>query len=355
MTKIKILLAFDHELPLGGLNENYDKAIFEPTQNLIELSNKINVKINLFTDILSAHKFKTWDYTGFYEPYKKQLQLAVNNKHDVQLHIHPHWLTTSYSNKNYLPSKDFKLSDFINSKEYSINSIIKLGKDELVKICEEVNKDYKCIAYRAGGFNMEPNSIEIVEALLANNIFIDSSIAKEMYFKSNFSELNYRNYNKKGNWYLNPKISLSDTSLNHGIYEIPVGTSPSSVSYLLKHLIRKKVYSSRMPLNVGKTIHQGKTDIKNKINSLLSIKLLGFDVYTFNGKDLLQMLDWHINNNEANSNNDIMVSTVSHPKNMGTYSLQLMDEFIDLVRNKYKENVEFCTFRDVFDTRINKH
>lgn len=350
MKKIKILLAFDHELPLGGVTEDYNKAIFDPTNKLLELSEDIDVKINLLTDVLSGYMFKNWDFEGFYVPYCNQLKETILQKHDVQLHIHPHWLTSTFNSGSYLPSKHFRLADFINSGKYSVDSIIKIGKSELTSICKEVDSDYKCIAYRAGGFNLEPDGTEIVKALKSNDIFIDSSIPKGMYFKSDVSELNYKGFDKKANWFLNPATNFRDTTLNQGVFEIPVATSPSSIFYLMKHSINKTLHPDRKPLTVGRTIHHGKTDIKNKIISLTSVKLLGFDVYTYNGKDLLRILDWHVNNNTADKNDEIIVSTVSHPKNMGTYSLQLMRDFVNLVREKYKENVQFCTYREIYDS-----
>ncbi|MDR2917037.1 MAG: hypothetical protein LBV74_19765, partial [Tannerella sp.] len=102
--KIRLFLTFDHELPLGGLNTSYEKALFEPTKKVMEIADRYGIKVTLFSDILCAHRYKEWDFNNFYSPYKNQLQFAVRNRHDVQLHIHPHWLTTEYDKTSFLPS-----------------------------------------------------------------------------------------------------------------------------------------------------------------------------------------------------------------------------------------------------------
>jgi hypothetical protein len=149
---IKSLLTFDHELPLGSLNTSCEKALFEPTQKVMDLADKHEIKVTLFTDILCAQRYKDWDAANFYAPYKQQLQYAIKKGHDVQLHIHPHWLTSGYKNGTFLPSNDFALSNFKNDIQFG--GIIRLSIRNLKEICTPIDNGYNCIAYRAGGYNI---------------------------------------------------------------------------------------------------------------------------------------------------------------------------------------------------------
>src|ERR1700712_4517023 len=124
---LKLLLTFDHELPLGGVRTSYKEAMFDPTYRLFELAGTLKVPVVLFTDVLCGIRYKEWDNSSFYTPYVKQLQNAILKHHDVQLHLHPHWLTTSFENNFFLPSRDFRLADFKANKTYSIDNIIKKG------------------------------------------------------------------------------------------------------------------------------------------------------------------------------------------------------------------------------------
>jgi hypothetical protein len=167
MKKIKIFITFDHELPLGGLNTSYQKALFEPTLKVLELAKELKIAVTLFTDVLCALRYKEWDNENFYKPYIEQLNYALLKKHDVQLHLHPHWLTSNYKNGVFSPSNDFMLSDFKNNKyPNDIAGIIEKGCSFLQTTCSIVNSKYKCIAFRAGGYNLSPSSDIIFSELL---------------------------------------------------------------------------------------------------------------------------------------------------------------------------------------------
>jgi hypothetical protein len=186
-------LTFDHELPLGKIKTSYKASLFEPTERVMSLADKCGVKVTLFTDILCAERFKEWDNANFYVPYHEQLQHAIKSGHDVQLHIHPHWLTTTFNENTFIPSTDFGLSDFKNNNEFGgIHGIIKQSIESLNAICKAANPDYKCIAYRAGGYNIAPETKHIFQALYHEGIRYDSSMIKGYYFKSGISEVDFR-------------------------------------------------------------------------------------------------------------------------------------------------------------------
>jgi len=89
MNHLKLLLTFDYELPLGGIVKSYRHSLFDPTDRLMELLEKLKVPAVFFADILSYVKFGEWDETGFAQAFKNQMQQAIYKGHDVQLHLHP--------------------------------------------------------------------------------------------------------------------------------------------------------------------------------------------------------------------------------------------------------------------------
>ncbi|MDR2145954.1 MAG: hypothetical protein LBE91_05810, partial [Tannerella sp.] len=78
-----------------------------------------------------------------------QLQYAISGGHDVQLHIHPHWLTSEYDGKNFHPSNDFSLSDFRNDTKFGgIPGIVKRAVDSLRETVAQYNTiQYNTIQY----------------------------------------------------------------------------------------------------------------------------------------------------------------------------------------------------------------
>ena len=343
--KIKLFLTFDHELPLGGLNTTLEKALFDPTRRVMEIADRHDVKITLFSDILCAERYKEWDYDAFYSPYKTQLQTAISNGHDVQLHIHPHWLTTKYDGKEFHPSRDFALSDFKNDTKFGgINGIIKHSINALQEICLPIVENYKCIAFRAGGYNLHPETETIINSLYENGIRYDSSMARGYYFKSGISEIDFRKLPKYPNWIIDPKNYHSARLNKKGILEIPIATIPKT-PFETPTKFKQKKYAFRTE-NRGKVIHDDyKIDLVSKLKMLFSARMLSFDNHTLSNNYLLRIVKYNINKYK-NKTDEIMFSVISHPKTMADYSFELMDNFISSVKKLYPD-VEFTTYSQI--------
>jgi hypothetical protein len=340
--RLRIILSFDHELPLGGVHKSFDDAVFTPTYRLMELGKKINVPVSLFTDIQSALFFKRNNIPGFYDKYAEQLQTAVKTGNDVQLHIHPHWLKATYSNNEFHPHGFFNLSDFKDGAyPENIEGIVESSIVGIESICKQSKPDFKCIAYRAGGYNLAPETKRILEALVANGIKIESSIVKGFYHKSGVTLVNYDNMPDKCNWYISPEGELNKPA-KAGLLEVPVASRPAGLYTNVQHIVRKKMHKNRAYVT-GKTIYAGTVNMMDKLKSVFSVRMLGFDVYTLTGKDLMKILDHSLS---ADNSDDIILSAVSHPKNMGPYSISLMEDFVARARDKYP-NIEFVTYADV--------
>lgn len=351
--KIYLILSFDHELSLGGVR-SYAKNLFDPANRILELADKINVPITYFTDILCALRFRDWDRSNFYEPYKKQIQKTILAGHDVQLHLHPHWIDSTWEDGKFKPSKAYGLGAFKNRQPPNdISGIVKQGADLLKEICSEANSNYKCIAYRAGGYNFSPCTEDILEALYANGIRIDSSVAKDFCFASNISKVNYRQMPKAANWTIPLSGPLSAESL-HGLYEIPIASSPRNTLNNIPFLIKRVLYKKRSFDSGGWGIHDGNTSKLLKLTRLFpnTAWMVSFDDYASNNKDLHGILDYHLKRHD--SEDTVIASTISHPKAMGSYNLKLMKEFVESVREKYEEEVVFTTYRNIYESLVSK-
>ncbi len=339
--KLFLFLTFDHELPLGGVKTSWDDALFTPTRELFAVAEELNVPVTLFTDVLCGIRFREWDHEGFYIPYKDQLQKAVELGHDVQLHLHPHWLTSGFEGKRFIPSDDYSLADFsINKEGHTIDSIVKDGIGFLNETLKPVASGYKCIAFRAGGYNLgDKTSMPlIIKALYDSGIRYDSSIAKGYYFSSGLSVVDYRNTPAKANWHL-----LQDGSggEGYGILEIPIASIPKSV-FEVPTLFKMKKYAYRAPLGRGYQIHEGKPgSFSNKLRAFMSTRMLGFDNYTYDPEYLIKILDYNVK--KYRNEETVMLSIVGHPKTMGNYAWDMMRYFVNTVREKYPD-AEFTTF-----------
>jgi hypothetical protein len=338
--KLKLILTFDHELPLGGVRTSYQEALFEPTKRLFNLAEKLEVPVVLFTDVLCALKFKEWDEEHFYKPYTEQLQEAVKRGHDVQLHLHPHWLTSRFENNTFIPSKDYKIADFASNPTFSIETIIEMGIEFLRLECAQAQSNYTCNAFRAGGYNIESETARIFSSLYKHGIRYDSSIIKGYYFRSALSEVNCQHMPSAPNWYIGTDGNIRKEA-PAGILEVPIGSIPKTPFEVPTRFKLKKM-ASQAPQDHGYQIHEGNpTDFMSKVRMLFSARMLSFDNYTLSLEYLMKILDYNV---RKYSRNDLVILSVSgHPKSMGDYSFQLMESFITRVRQKYPD-VEFTSF-----------
>lgn len=340
MGKLTLILSFDYELPLGGAS-SYSKGIFAPTNRLIELASKYNTSVVLFADVLSAIQFKDWDMENYYLPFVDQLKKAISQKHDVQLHIHPHWLTTKYENGKIFPSKDFNLGDFdAPYLPFSINEIIKDSVSFLNENCTAVDSNYKCIAYRAGGYSISPNTERIFQCLADEGIQIESSIVKGFFRKTSYATIDFSNRTEEPNWFIMP-----------GLYEVPIATMPMSLFSVLSRRIKKirnkQEYNKRKYKNTGSSFPNSPVSLslKEKWKMIKNPQFLTFDREHYNINTLRSILDYNIE--KYREYDDVSLSLIGHPKSMGDYHFKLMEDFLKLLQNEYKDKVEVKTYQGI--------
>lgn len=338
--KIRILLSFDHELPLGSLKTSYNKAIFEPTEKLFDLAKREAFPITLFTDVLCALRYKEWDRQNFYEPYISQLQKAISWHHDVQLHLHPHWLTSAFENGKVIPSNKYSLSDFENNLEYSIESIVNRGVKFLQEVCRKVDSSYDVLAFRAGGYNIEPGSKEIFTELRKNGIKFDSSVVLKYYFVSALSLVDFRKLPPMPNWYIGKDGNFRKPA-DSGILEIPIAAIPKT-PFEIPTRFKLKHYIHRAPENHGSMLHEGKPGKRiEHLRMLFSARMLTFDNHTLSVDYLMRILDYNVR--RFSKFETLNLASCSHPKTMGDYSFSLLERFVEMARKKYPD-IEFTTF-----------
>jgi len=113
-----------------------------------------------------------------------------------------------------------------------------------------------------------------------------------------------------------------------------------------KKIKNKKLYNT-LKNDHGGTGHVGnKPDFIGRINSFIySPFTLSFD-YLYQDISILdKIIKYQLKVNKEEK--EITLSLISHPKALGSYHLQQMDKFIDLIRTRYKDSVEICGFRDL--------
>ena len=355
MKKIKILLTFDYELPLG-YSVDYEKGLFAPAKLLLERAGKTGIPIVLFADICSAIRFEQWDKQNYYDPFVAQLQDALSMGHDVQLHIHPHWMTSTFSDGVFHPSLDYSLSHFNEPKGgTTIESIIEQGYQKLSTVCRAVTPDYKCIAYRAGGYDVGPESSRILHKLNELGIRIDSSVIKGYFLDYGFSKVDYSNAPAESSWRVPLQGSMT-AAASSGILELPVTSRPLSVADVFKRRLRKlsrgAELRSRVYSNGGKGFlsHQGGETLLSATRKVFNPVVLSLDREYLDHRDLADIVEHNVKLSDKETG-DLVITAIGHPKSMCAYHLDVMEKFVAEMRSRFGQQVSFVTYRDIATDR----
>lgn len=225
-----IILTLDYELFLGAESGSVEKCMIEPIKDLMSLLNLHNSKMTIFWDILHYHRLIELSSTN--EECKKDLNRIkdsitglVEDGHDMQMHIHSHWINSEYRDGKWQMKYDL----------YPIHSLEKdlaqpgqlmdyLQKAKLLmeETISPVKPDYKVTTFRAGGFLLEPFD-KLKEAFKLLGIQIDSSVLPGVIYDSGgFTSFDYKLYPKKT--FYRFENSPSEEAENGSFIEVPITT-----------------------------------------------------------------------------------------------------------------------------------
>ena len=226
-----IILTLDYEL-YGNGSGNIYTHIIEPTERILALANEYNAKITFFVEVVEFWRIEEEWLKGNTMGYSKnpiqdirlQLQEAYTQGHDIQLHIHPQWCDAEYKDGEWKVNlSDWRLGNYEKEGKYSLLYLLKEGKKTLEEWIAPIDKNYRCTALRAGGYNIQPSQ-KIVIAMKEVGLVIDSSIypgGKEIGTLSNYD---YSNISKeKEFWQVGDELEKEGVNC---IYELPIVALP---------------------------------------------------------------------------------------------------------------------------------
>ena len=227
---MNFVLTLDYELYGDGTGSVFSHII-EPTNNILDICNKNNIKVTIFVEAIEYLKIKNEWNKGNTMGYSKdpvkaieeQLINAALNGHDIQLHIHPQWVNAIFENGKWkVDLSNWRLGDFNSDGNYDIEALITDAKEEVEELISEVIPNYKCIAFRAGAFNIMP-SHQVFEAMRATGLKVDSSVYPGGYENGELSRYDYRNVPLELDFWWGSKEDITRPSDNtREIMELPV-------------------------------------------------------------------------------------------------------------------------------------
>lgn len=318
---MKVFFTFDYELFFGKNCGTLDNCIINPTNELIKIADKYNVKFVFFVD--SGYIIKLNEYRKKYPilniDYQKitsQIKQLANLGHDIQLHIHPHWEDSYFDGEKWvIVSTRYRLHQF---NEQEIFDIVYRYKKVLTDIVGNT-----VFAFRAGGWCIQPFD-KIKDALQKNNIYLDSTIYRNGLNLSPTHYVDFRNMPNKQEWKFQDDPLMEDR--NGYFTEIPISTAKVSPLFFWKFAITKKISTNQHKIfGDGSPIGASKKSI---------IKMLIKSTYSVVSCDGYKSSYLKNAYNEYLKNEYDKFVIIGHPKAQTKYSLKKIEEFLNTLNNR---------------------
>lgn len=354
-----IAVTADYELFSGKNFLNEEEILFEPTYELLRVAKQNGVPVTLMADVCSVWKYREYGLMEYPTKFEEQLVYSIKENHDVQLHIHPHWLNSIYSNNEWIFDKNtFKIHDLgfgsDNETTISADKILFKGKNYLENLLKPIDNTYKCIAFRAGGWCLQPEK-DLIKSLKKIGINIDTTVYKNGYLKTETHYFDYRGVPDEPNWWINPQNGLGEKSnadLENNIYEVCIG-SYSKKPYIYYYKVINKIRKIRNKNGVrGLPIgYEDKVKIPfinrlmNKIHNFIHEPIM-LSIDNMNSLILEKIINHYIKTFDC-YNNDFYISLICHPKGLYNYNFMEMDKFLKTINNKCNNVVEFTTLLQI--------
>lgn len=354
---LNICITADHELFSGENNASEEAIVIRPTYSLLNVLEKFTIPLCLMTDVCSLIRYRE---LNFESPYvhlmEEQLHYAITRGHDVQLHIHPHWLTANYHNGQwrYNPA-DFRLHSFgFSESGHTGRQIIAEGKKYLDELLRPDDDSYECIAFRAGGWCLQPEQ-EFLQALAAEGILIDTTVYYGGFCKDENRFFDYRRVPKKLNWWIDPQKGLEyeASQASGNLYEVVIGSYGFLPMLGLKKLMLRpyRMRSKGKANNVlGRSIdslvnENFRQRMFNKVQRFFFQPII-FDFDSACYEAMMTLLKHYLKQFDC-VNQELYISMIGHPKTLTEESLGEIEKFCESVTENYSQVVRFIRFRDI--------
>ena len=319
---MNIFITFDYELFFGMPTGSAENCILSPTEKLISIARKSNVKFTFFVDVgyliqLEKHSLQSPDLRVILDKVKAQIKELIKEEHDIQLHIHPHWETARHDNGSWQFTMDdnYKLADF---EDDQVEKIIFEYKSKLEEITGTQIK-----GFRAGGWCLQPFE-RFSTALKKAGITIDSTVFQGGHLKTKHYYFDFRNAPDKGRYRF--EDDLCSEVQNGSFLELPIGGFKYKPAFFWKLYILGRLIPSRHKMvGDGTFISQGGKKYE-------SLKKPIWDHVSCDGY-YASLLNTITNKFERNNRSDLVI--IGHPKSMTEYSFEKLEQYIKAQQKKH--------------------
>ena len=360
---IYILYSNDYEVFLGGNHVTEREVLVETSKKVLSACEEVDIPMTLFCVLACLWRYRELGYSEFPIAVEQQLKEALTHGHDVQAHIHPHWFETNITfNESGASKYDFELSKFLlgnwtpeNGSELKefCTDLFSRSKQYLENLLQAIDPTYECLAYRAGGYGIQPNIKQIFSALIESRYTIDSSVVPGMVLDSNVNHIDFTEVPEQGNYFIAPDSGLKQASAE-GIFEIPVLAlrqgqarwilAKSFLRKLVKHLTKSKPHRHLgFPIQLEEPKQKPHSVLKQLIDELKLVKRGWYMLELGTDAELMleatkKYIDYHLRDD------DLYFSVSCHSKSTYPELLDAMKNYHHSLKSIYGDQLKAITY-----------
>lgn len=325
----KILLTFDYEVFFVKTG-SVENCLLRPVDELLKVLDECKYKVTFFVDTLFLEKLCIYKIAE-YKLIEQQLKDIVRAGHRIELHLHPHWLDAVYEKEK----NQWKFSSYKHYMLSSLSSEIIMtcfcsGVDLLNSIARTVIPDYTVLAFRAGGWCVEP-FVRLREGFRQSGIVIDSSVAKGIRINTDTHKVDFSTVPGKIFYRFSESVCKEHNAGE--FFEIPITTYRVGFLKKLLNAYRKK----KLPLDKKIIFGDGQGIVTKKYTTRFGLLCYFMraknrvEMYTIDNTILVSDLINSIQNNKKD-----VVTLIAHPKSLTT-------EAFKFIRGASLKGFEFIT------------
>jgi hypothetical protein len=339
----------DYEIYLGRNLLPVDQVLFEPTRKLLEVWDEFGIRATLFPDICSVWRHRELGLTDYADAFEKQIREAARAGHDVQLHLHPEWLSATHEDDAWqFAPRTGSLHDlgFDPHDPTAAPALIRRGREYLEGLLRPDDSTYECMAFRAGGWILQPER-DLVDALRRSGIRVDATVIPGVQLARRDYHVDFRRAPDKPNWYIGSNSGLKrDSGLVEDLFEIPIGSYRGAwpmwqhvVNELrLRHRAKAHTLAMRGYPIVKVSEKQGALERVRRKFRKLSVPRV-FDIADTCESMLTTLESWVRRYHRGSET--IAVCMNGHPKDTYDHHLDELRRFHEQVRARYADVVRF--------------
>jgi hypothetical protein len=323
---VKVIFSFDYELFFGPVSGSPEKCILEPVDALAQVAKEFHIPLCIFVDAgyldaIGRFMKNSLALQKQSSLIRRNLDALVADKHEVLLHIHPHWEDTIWTDNSW----HFDLS------RYCLGHFDPSIVLDIVERYSNHLRGYapngRLVAYRAGGWAVQPFPV-IGNALAAAGIFIDSSVYPGGRDATGLTDFDFTSAPSKAMWRFEQDPSIEDPMGR--FLEIPSSSMSVPPSYYWKLALHRLLTNSESR-SFGDGLVRSTPSRKNRQDKL--IKLLTSTQYCVTLDGMKASLATAEYRKRKKQGAELLV-LLSHPKAMTPRSIDYMRSLVrEMVMN----------------------